>query len=90
MGEGLSGWVVGDEAEVGGAECRVCSFRLEGMVGLVEIDLLLAELERPPALRFNSDEAEDTSVEVDGGGDGRNGEDQVVETKDEGACAHVQ
>lgn len=77
--EGLLRLIAGDEAKIPGAWCRICRLGVEGMVCLVEIDLLLAELESPATVSFGGFKSEDASVEGDRCRNACNGEDEVVE-----------
>jgi hypothetical protein len=74
--------VEGDEAEVGGAGCRVGGFGIEFVAALMEVDLLIAELERFAAVEFDYIHAEDFGVEVDGCVEVGHGENYVVDLFD--------
>jgi hypothetical protein len=82
VGEGFFGSGFGDEAEVGGARCGMRGFGIEGVACLVQVDLLLAEVERPAAVFFLGSEVECAGVEVDGGGEVSDGEDEMIEAQD--------
>jgi hypothetical protein len=79
MGKGVFRWAVSDKAEIARARRRVCSFGVEGLVCLVEVDLLMAEFECPATFGFDSLKSEGAGVEVDGDGDRGDRENEVVE-----------
>lgn len=81
--------VEGDEAEVGGAGCGMGRFRVEFVAALMEVDLLVAELERLAAFEDDPIHAEDFGVEVDGCVEVGHGEDDVVDLFD-GECHEVE
>lgn len=77
--EGLFWLIASDEAEISGAGCGVRRLGVEGMLYLVEVDLLLAELEAPTTVSFDGFKSEDASVEGGSRGDAGNREDEVVQ-----------
>jgi hypothetical protein len=74
--------IEGDEAEIGGAGCGMLGLGIEFVAALVEVDLLVAELERFASVEFDQIHAEDFGVEVDGCVEAGHGEDYVVDLFD--------
>ena len=79
MVEGLLRLIASDEAEVSGAWRGICCLGVEGVVYLVEVDLLLAELEGPASVSLDGFKSQDMGVEGGSRGDAGNREDEVVE-----------
>src|ERR1700722_6091207 len=74
---------LGDEAEIAGAGGRLVGDEAGGVVGRVQVDLLLAEFEGGgPFPETNALHAEHLRVEVAGLGDVGDGQYEVVEAGD--------
>ena len=84
-----SSGVEGDETEVGGTGRGMGRLRVELVAALVEVDLLLAEMERLAAIKRDRVHAEDFGVEVDGCVDAGHGENNMVDLFDS-ECHEVE
>src|SRR6187402_284726 len=72
----------GDKAEIGGTRRGVRCLGIEGVVLLVKIDLLTAEMQTPAAIFLARFEVQRAVVEVERRGDAGNGKNEVVEAVD--------